>query len=241
MNTVLVFTGRGGIDLSDFRWQLLRVPEVSLVLKEAQAYLEQMGVQDKDLVSFILGDANSYLSGGLWRELASKLMQIGLYRRYCKNSSRPQFVIGDSGVFSATAVCLEQQTLQEFVGTFVQELERRSQEEKSSEFLVGHRLETAKVYEYQQGEYVVTSEGKETAGLLENIRKDHLVDQVITVGSAGPLSVFNQGQDVGIVESVVIDPLLGWMLPYLRTSSTAVTVTPIQLPTTATTASAEAV
>ncbi len=226
MNTVLVFTGRGGIDSADFRWQLLRVPEVSRVLKEAQSLLDQWGAQERDLVSFILGDINSYLSGGLWRELSSKLMQIGLYRRYQKSSSNPQFVIGDSGVFSATAVCLGQQSLAEFVQTFVMELEKRSQEEKSSEFLVGHSLETSKVYEWQNGEYIVTAEGKETAGLLENIRKDHLVDQVITVGSAAPLSMFSQGHDVGIVESVVVDPLLGWMLPYLRTSVMVPTVVP---------------
>jgi hypothetical protein len=52
--------------------------------------------------------------------------------------------------------------------------------------------------------------------LLEGIRKDYLVDQVITLGLAPVLSPSQSEQDLGVVESVVVDPLLSWILPYLR-------------------------
>ncbi len=222
MNTVLVFTGRSGVDSEDFRQQLLRVPEVSTVLKSAQMSLEQRGMISKDLVSFIQSDSNEYLSGGLWREFSAQLIQIGLFKRYQKLSYRPQFIIGDAGECSATAVCLGQMTLGELVDNFINQLEKRSVEEQSSEFLVGHRLETAKVYELSDEGYVVTSEGKETWSLLEGICKDHLVDQVITLGTTSTTS-FNQ--DLGVVESVVVDPLLSWIVPHLKRTFSVVSST----------------
>lgn len=221
MNAVLVFTGRSGVDSVDFRQQLLRVPEVSTVLKSAQMMLEQRGYCSRDLVSFIQSETNEYLSGGLWRELAAQLLQIGLFRRYEKLSFKPQFIIGDSGECSASAVSLRQITLENLIENFISLIEKRSQEEQSTEFLVGHRLETAKVYERIDGEYVVTSEGKETWSLLEGIRKDYLVDQVITLGLAPVLSSSQSEQDLGVVESVVVDPLLSWILPYLRWGTSA--------------------
>jgi hypothetical protein len=219
MNTVLVFTGRSGVDSVDLRWQLLRVPEVSVVLKSAQSYLERRGFAQRDLISFLQSDANEYLSGGLWREFCAKLIQIGLFRRYERLSFLPKFIIGDSGECSASLVCLRVLTLEDMVENFISELEKRSLEEKSSEFLVGHRLETAKVFELVQGEYVVTSEGKEVWSLLDGVRKDHMVHQVITLGSAQSLGAVGTEQDLGVVESVVVDPLLSWILPYVRAAS----------------------
>jgi hypothetical protein len=216
MSTVLVFTGRSGVDDFDFRQQLMRVPEISTILKLAQSGLEKRGVFSKDLASFVQSETNEYLSAGLWREFVAQLVQIGLYRRYERLSFRPQFIIGDSGECSASAVCLGLVSFESLVDQFVELLEKRSQEEQSSEFLVGHRLEMAKVYEFVRGEYQVTAEGKEAWNLLEGLCKDHLIDQVITLGLSQAGASLKTEQDLGIVESVVIDPLLSWMLPYVR-------------------------
>ena len=216
MSAVLVFTGRSGVDKLEFRQQLLRVPEISTILKSAQSCLESRGIFTKDLASFVQSETNEYLSAGLWREFVAQLMQIGLYRRYERLSFRPQFIIGDSGECSAAAVCLGVVSFEVLIEQFIELLEKRSQEEQSSEFLVGHRLEMAKVYEFVGGEYQVTAEGKETWSLLEGICKDHLVDQVITLGLSQAATSLQTEQDLGIVESVVVDPLLSWMLPYLQ-------------------------
>lgn len=216
MSTVLVFTGRSGVDDLNFRQQLLRIPEISTILKSAQSCLEMRGVSTKDLASFVLSETNEYLSAGLWREFVAQLMQIGLYRRYERLAFRPQFIIGDSGECSASAVCLGLVSFETLVDQFVELLDKRSQEEQSSEFLVGHRLEMAKVYEFVNGEYRVSAEGKEAWSLLEGICKDHLVDQVITLGLSQSAVALKTEQDLGIVESVVVDPLLSWMLPFLQ-------------------------
>ncbi len=218
MSTVLMFTGRSGVDQLEFRQQLLRVPEVSITLKTAQLILEASQHNEaKELMSLAQYETNEYLSAGLWRDFLAQLMQIGLYRRYEKLSARPQYIIGDSGECSASAVCLGSMTLEEYVGRFLEQLEKRNAEEQSKEFLVGHRLESAKIYERTFEGYVVKSEGKDLWSLFDDLRKDHLIDQIVTLGVA-PTNNWHIEQDLGMVESVVMDPLLSWMLPYLRSS-----------------------
>lgn len=219
MNSVLVFTGRTAIDGVDFRWQLLRVPEVSKVLKEAQQAIDLCVPNAKDLVSFIQRDNGEYLSGGLWRELCAQLVQVGLYRRYEKNYSQSRFMIGDAGPLSAAPVCFGLMTVTELINAFVEELAKQEQEAQSKDFLVGQKLETAKIYEIKDGVLNVYSEGKGTMALLDVIIKDYLLDQVITLGSVASLGPADNLIDLGIVESVVMDPLLSWMLPYLKTAS----------------------
>jgi hypothetical protein len=222
MGTVLMFTGRSGVDQLEFRQQLLRVPEVSITLKMAQGILERNHQPDaKELMSLAQYETNQYLSAGLWRDFLAQLMQIGLYRRYEKLSARPQFMIGDAGECSASAVCLGQLSLEEFVALFVEQLAKRNLEEQSKEFLVGHRLESAKVYEWSGSEYVLKAEGKELWSLFDDLRKDHLIEQIVTLGVA-PTSTWHIEQDLGLVASVVMDPLLSWMLPYLRPTQPAV-------------------
>ncbi len=219
MSTVLMFTGRNGVDQLEFRQQLLRVPEVSITLKSAQAILESSGHQNtKELMSFALYETNEYLSAGLWRDFLAQLMQIGLYRRYEKLSARPQYIIGDSGECSASAVCLGAISLEDFVGLFLAQLERRNTEEQSREFLVGHRLESAKIYQRTFEGYIVMAEGKDLWSLFDDLRKDHLISQIVTLGMA-PNNNWHIEQDLGLVASVVMDPLLSWMLPYLRTNT----------------------
>ena len=218
MNSVLVFTGRSAIDGADFRWQLLRVPEVSKVLKEAQLTLDECLTNAKDLVAFIQQDNNDYLAGGLWRELCAQLVQIGLYRRYQKLYTKPRFIIGDASPVSAAPVCLGQQSLPELIFSFMAEVVKKEEEAQSRDFLVGQKLETSKVYENKSNEFVVLSEGKSTIALLDVILKDYLLDQVITLGAAAGLGTSESLSELGVVESVVMDPLLSWMLPYLKTA-----------------------
>jgi hypothetical protein len=98
------------------------------------------------------------------------------------------------------------------------ELVKKQEEEQSKDFLVGQKLETSKVYEYKNNEFSVLSEGKGTIALLDVIMKDYLLDQVITLGAATGLGASENLAELGVVESVVMDPLLSWMLPYLKTA-----------------------
>lgn len=216
MNSVLVFTGRSGVDVEDFRWQLLRVPEVSNVLKEAQMTLDICLKAPKDLVSLMQSENSEYLSSGLWRTLVAQIVQIGLYRRYQKVYTSPRFLIGQAGEVSAFSVCLGKKTLEEAVVSFTEELNKKEEQLKSNDFLVGQSLESATAYEKVGLGYEVLYDGKQVMELLEAVNKDYLVDQVITLGSSASLGGNESLPELGIVESVVMDPLLSWLWPYLR-------------------------
>lgn len=221
MNSVLVFTGRSAVDGEDFRWQLLRVPEVSSVLKEVQGILDATASSssraNKDLVMLLQSDNKDYLSSGLWRSFLAQVVQIGLFRRYQKLHSHPRFLVGEAGGFSAFSVCLGKASLFEAVMAFTEELNQKEEQLKNHDILIGHSLESATACERLNGNYEVIFEGKQKADLLVSLNKDYLLDQVITLGSSAFISADReQFGELAIVESVVMDPLLSWLLPYLR-------------------------
>jgi hypothetical protein len=216
MNSVLVFAGRSAVDNESLRWQILRVPEVTQVLREAQQVIDVCGGESKDLVSFLQSDNKAYLSGGLWRELSSQLIQIGLYRRYKKFYSNTRFLIGEAGAVSALKVCVQQASIADLIVAFNEQTSARVENEKCTEFLVGHALETSRVFEEKGQVYEMISEGKDTLGLIDFVAKDFLIDQVITFGTIGGIETVLSTHDLGMMESVVMDPLLGWLVPYLK-------------------------
>jgi hypothetical protein len=216
MNSVLVFTGRSAVDVESFRWQLLRVPEVSNALKEAQTTLDTCLRGSLDLVTLMQSENTQFLSSGLWRSLASQIVQIGLYRRYQKIYAQPRFLIGETKASSAFSVCLGKVTLEEAVVAFSEELSKKEEQLKSSDFLIGHTLESASVYERVESVYRALVEDKQVTELLEAVNKDYLLDQVITLGSATALGGNEALNELGIVESVAMDPLLSWLWPYLK-------------------------
>jgi hypothetical protein len=216
MNSVLVFAGRSALDHEALRWQVLRVPEVTQVLREAQHVVDVAGVSPKDIVSFMQTENKVYLSGGLWRELISQLVQIGLYRRYKKYYSSARFIIGESGPISALHVCAQVCSIADLIISFADQMNQQVEKEKSVEFLVGQTLESSRIFEYKNGVYEMTAEGKDTLGLMEMVAKDYLIHQVITFGTIRGIETALAANDLGSVDSVAMDPLLGWLVPYLK-------------------------
>jgi acyl transferase domain-containing protein len=216
MNSVLVFTGRSAVDVESFRWQVLRVPEVSNALKEAQATLDNCLRGSLDLVSLMQTENKQFLSSGLWRSLVSQVVQIGLYRRYQKIYSQPRFLVGEVTGSSAFAVCIGKVSMAEAAIAFAEELNKKEEQLKMADVLIGHSLESASVYERVDSSYRALIEDKQVLELLEAVNKDYLLDQVITLGSAQSLGVNDSLSELGIVESVAMDPLLSWLWPYLK-------------------------
>jgi len=101
----------------------------------------------------------------------------------------------------------------------VAELAKKQEEEQSKDFLVGQKLEMSKVFENVDGQFNLVAEGKNTVGLLEVITKDHILDQVITLGASSLLvGTTDVLPELAVVESVMMDPLLSWMIPYVKTA-----------------------
>lgn len=220
MNSVLVFGGRSALDSEQFRWQLLRVPEVSLVLKEAQKYVDQYCENPRDLGAFLLSDNSYFLSSTLWRDFSSQVIQVGLFKRYQKNAPQPRFVIGGTSIISALNVCFTEKTIEMMVQDFSQMLQERSEKEQTENFLVGQSMENLKAYEATSLGLNVLAENKNRTDLLYDICKDHIIDQVISIGSHKLIAQDRQEEtsDLAVMESVSMDPMLSWLWPYLQSA-----------------------
>lgn len=221
MNSVLIFSGRSAIDEQEFRWQMLRVPEVSMVLKEAQNHLDQVLEDTKDLAALMMSENDIYLSSQLWREFLSQIVQVGLYNRYTKLAPAPRFVVGKSNSLSALNACFLSVSITELVENFVDKMDETTEKTSSQGFLVGQSMENIKAYEVTEQQLITLSENKQVSLLLGDIAKDHLLDHVVSVGTmAKPTSSMHyESEDLAITESVSMDPMLSWLWPYLQKSA----------------------
>jgi hypothetical protein len=79
----VVFSGRNGLDFNDLRMGALRIPEVSLRLREAQAILDQNGIEI-DLLNVITSDDEYFFRNIKLKSLMAAVVQVGLFDRYLK-------------------------------------------------------------------------------------------------------------------------------------------------------------
>lgn len=118
-NICLLFSGRKGLDDSITRASVLRIPEVSRKLKEAQSWLDDILTADfrVDLYSFMQSTDADFNANTSLKSLVSATVQIGLFDRFVKYRSRPQYLIGTINGNSAMKVCSGLQSFQDFIAT----------------------------------------------------------------------------------------------------------------------------
>ncbi|MCJ8276137.1 MAG: hypothetical protein HRT44_10760, partial [Bdellovibrionales bacterium] len=110
----MIFAGRRGLDDYNMRTSIVRVPEVSQRIKQAQFILDQSGLT-VDLYSFAQLSDTEYSNQPQLRVLLSGIVQIGLYDRFIKYRNKPQFMLGKVNGCSALDVCTSKMTFEEFV------------------------------------------------------------------------------------------------------------------------------
>ncbi len=185
----LLFAGQRGLDDVQFRQSVLRIPEVSRRLKQAQEILDQAIDSNiyVDLISYINSPDSDFDNISNLKSLVASCVQVGLFDRFIKYRSRPEFLIGRNNGLSALKVCAQMQTFEEFVVTspFCQEntLMGRFANQKNSK-LFGTELEEYGVLQWNHDGYyeVIESKQKNAPGILEDLSKKHLLTQCIHVG-----------------------------------------------------------
>ena len=104
--TATIFAGtRSGLDFSEMRNSVLRIPEVTIRIREAQAILDSMEVPRVDLFNVISSDDETFNRNAKLKSLLAAIVQIGLFDRYMKTNRRPEFMVGAATGDSAMNVC----------------------------------------------------------------------------------------------------------------------------------------
>jgi hypothetical protein len=217
MSSVLLFADRSLLDKPGIRSHLMRIPEVSGIIRQVQKEIDLQKWIKFDLISFVQSEDKDFHGQTVWKDFVVQLVQIGLYKRLQKSMIKPKFIVGRSGTVSALDVCLELQSLQDLLGAFQQEYNYSKEAATSQDLLVGQKLELSKMYVFNGAAYEESIGGRSPQALIEEISKDHIIDQVIALGLLNDAS-HEMYETTTIVESLVLDPLLSWIVPHLKSA-----------------------
>lgn len=214
----LLFAGRRGLDDQSTRHSVLRIPEVSLRIKQAQAVLDDSrGDRAIDLTAFALESDPNFAADQSLRTLLAGIVQVGLYDRYIKYRARPQFMIGRSNGSSALKVCAGRQGFHDFIyqSEFFSENQNVKLLVDTDTQLVGSCLEEYGLYEWshEQQEYIAgVTKSKEGAGIVDELNLRQMIQQCIHIG---PYNNFRTkefeklgSQTVSAICSIELDPIL---------------------------------
>lgn len=224
----VVFSGRNGLDFIELRGGALRIPEVSLRVREAQAILDKMDVPSVDLLGTIGAEDELFFRNIQLKSLCAAIVQVGLFDRYLKTQKRPDYMVGNSNGDSAMLVCSGRQTFQQMVESSQALATIRTLEvvvpmvAQAMPLLSGLSLTEYNALEGKPAtapaggiEYSpIPGSSMELKKLIGSLYQEQGVTRFISIGPASAL----RGSDYRIVgdgeiesvDSIDLDPMLGW-------------------------------
>lgn len=113
--TGVVFAGRNSLDFLELRLGVVRIPEVSLRIRQAQSLLDSLEIERVDLLGATIAEDESFFRNIKIKSLLSAIVQVGLYDRLLKTQRPPSLLVGNSNGDSALLVCAGQLTFENMV------------------------------------------------------------------------------------------------------------------------------
>lgn len=113
--TGVVFAGRNGLDFLELRLGSVRIPEVSLRIREAQRIFDGLDIERIDLLGATVTEDESFFRNIKVKSLLAAIVQVGLYDRLLKTQRAPDVLVGSSNGDSALLVCAGQMTFEAMV------------------------------------------------------------------------------------------------------------------------------
>ena len=187
-NICLLYSGRRGLDDTSTRSSVLRIPEVSRKLKEVQTILDEvLGTNVRaDLFSFINSEDSEFNANPGLKALVAATVQIGLFERFVKYRSRPQYLVGPVNGNSAMKVCAGLQNLRDFIeqSDFCKENTLMARYTGQGVKLAGMKLENYGALMWNpEGFYqTLETEHKNAASIVEELSFSNLLAQCVHLG-----------------------------------------------------------
>jgi hypothetical protein len=230
--TAVVFSGRNGLDFSELRAGVLRIPEVMGRIREAQKILDALGAVHVDLVNVISASDEYFFRNIKLKALAAAIVQVGLFDRLQKSQRRADYLIGISHGDSAMPVAAGQMTFEDLIknsealNTLVETTLERTVASAAEPLplLAGISLHQYRAV-VRSGDigatYAPVREGTlDLKKLISTLNEEFGVTRFITVGPASQLRALDYNQlgndDIESLDSIELDPMLGWFWKTLR-------------------------
>ncbi len=112
---VVLFNEAKVLDLQEVRSNVLRIPEVSRKVREAQAILDRSAIGNFDLNTHIASDDKTFLSNLKLKQVCHSIVQLGLYERMLRFSAEPHLLVGNMSGFTALKVLTGQLSFEDLV------------------------------------------------------------------------------------------------------------------------------
>ena len=217
-NICLLYSGRRGLDDITTRSSVLRIPEVSRKLKEVQKILDEILGSNlrADLFSFINSTDSEFNANPSLKALISATIQIGLFERFVKYRSRPQFLVGPINGNSAMKVCAGVQNLRDFIeqSDYCKENTLMARYTQQGIKLAGMKLENYGALMWNPDGFYqsIETEHKNAAQIVEELTFSNLLTQCVHIG---PHYEFRKEEfekaglnTLASMSSIEVDPIL---------------------------------
>ncbi len=240
----IVFSGRNGLDFSELRTSILRIPEVTMRIRQAQAVLDTLELPKVDFFNVISSDDDTFFRNIKLKSLAAAVVQVGLYDRHVKNQRRPDFMVGNSNGDSAMLVCAGLMTFDDMVRnsqavdtlktqTVLQLPERLPSEGLvlvAAPLLAGVSLTEFRALEAVQTESALTysptcDDAMDIKKIVEALYMERGVERFISIGPAGAVRATDYkaiSEDIEALDSIEMDPMLGWFWKSVRSAGLSI-------------------
>lgn len=207
---VVLFNEAKVLDLQEVRSNVLRIPEVSRKIREAQAVLDRSAIGNFDLSTHIASEDKVFLSNLKLKQVCHSIVQLGLYERMLRFSSDAHLLVGNMSGFTALKVLTGQLSFEDLV---------LGKEEKApvtglgagsdTPLLVGIKLAEYKVFRSAEAtlQSVAGFEGRNADQLIKELMSKNPEAVVVNIG---PGDAICQSVEKGqrFVELIDQDPML---------------------------------
>jgi hypothetical protein len=218
----LIFNGSSALDFQEIRANVIRIPEVSHSIREAQSIWDAIHPSPFDLLNFITSDDQMFMSNIKLKNFASAVVQVGLLRRYLRSNELPEYIIGTINGDSPLKVALKQISFVEMVAeSEALPKERLTLISNGGPLLAGVRLEEYVVYQRTAGDTYkrLEFETRDVKKMIEGLIANQNVSKLVFVGP-GTFNSTTTGS-AQIVESIDLDPSLSWFWAGIRQANQA--------------------
>jgi len=234
MSRAILFGGANSIDNEIIRRSVVRIPEVSLRIRQAQKVVDELGIV-MDLHNLLSADDASFGRYLDYRGLLSSVIQVGLYDRYLRLSPESDYFISESNGQLAAEVCSHISSIQDVIE---KRLKANEEAEEAQGPALGGAVPLLTKGVTNQGytlfEKNEDSEGFNTNSLdifdlgeaLEVLNERYGIDELVIIGPGDTItesiSQHLVRDRIRMSESIELDPLLTWFWSEIRRANVAI-------------------
>jgi hypothetical protein len=210
MSQALIFNGTNALDFQDIRINVIRIPEVSHAVREAQEIWDALNPNQFDLAGFIASDDQVFLGQIKLKKFAAAVVQVGLLRRYLKNNPLPEYMIGTVNGDSPLRVALQQISFVEMVAESdaIPGERLRLVPKTDATMLAGVRLDEYAVFAKNANDTYrrFHFDTQDVSKMIDTLASEAELKRMIFVGpGTQPMAT-----KVEMTESIDLDPSLTW-------------------------------